>query len=47
MTEHFLHYTKVCSIFHEMRRKRMAEGVRRNLFADISQQSLSLDHLEH
>ena len=46
MPEHFLHHTQIRSVFHKMSCKGMPECVRRNFLADVTDQCLTLYHLE-
>ena len=46
VAQHFLNHAKICTILHQMRRKRMPERMRRNLFPDISKKRMLLHHLE-
>ena len=47
VTKHVLNDAKICTVLYKMSGERVPERVRRNLFSDICNQSLFLDHLEH
>ena len=47
MAEHFLDYSQIRSVLNQMRRKRMTEGVRRNVFPDTGLKCIRLNHFEY
>lgn len=47
MPEHFLHGTQIGPMFEQMRRKRMPEGVRRDLPLDVRFTGITLNNLPH